>query len=139
MKTALHKGLYDPASPSPQLNGTRCDACGAVFFPPLGIGCEKCGATADHLNDASLAAAGVLNSVATVHLHNGKDIDAPFTVGEVQLDDGPLIRALMNDAVDVSQIGQRVVGAWAVAGQEEDGDVVEPRFVLEKTNVIGGA
>lgn len=132
MKSALHKGLYDPATPEPTLNGTKCGACGAVFFPPLGIGCEKCGAEADRLQAIHLAAKGVLHSVATVHLHMGKDMEAPFTVGEVRLDDGPLIRAVMTENIAASAIGNRVSADWAVARVSDEGEEsIEPRFKLD--------
>jgi hypothetical protein len=132
MKTAYHEGLYDPSSERPQLIGSRCAACQSTFFPPLGVGCEKCGADGDQLRETPIGAVGVLHSVATVHLHAGKDMEAPFTVGEIQLDDGPLIRAVMKDQVAVDQIGARVSAEWVVANTgEEGGDIVEPRFVLD--------
>src|SRR4051794_6246176 len=109
VRAAAHPGLYDPADDQPALQGIRCDQCGTRFFPPFGIGCEVCGAPASALHPASLAAAGVLYSVATVHLHGGKDIEAPFTMAEIQLDDGPLIRATLTDVVEPTVIGARAV------------------------------
>jgi len=140
-RTAAHVGLYDPRDEVPTLRGTRCEACGATFFPPLGIGCEVCGATADRLGAVPIAAAGVLHSLATVHLHPGNDISAPFAIGEIQLDDGPLIRATLIGLPDLDSIGRRVEAQWVVGRTDGDGnEVVEPRFaVVSDCGPVGGA
>ena len=127
MRTAAHHGLYDPDDPTPVLNGTRCDACGTAYFPPMQTGCEVCGSETG-LNATRLAAAGTVHSVATVHMHMGKDIEAPFTMAEVQLDDGPLIRVTMTDNVDTEVIGRRVEAHWVTIRTDDGSDVVEPRF-----------
>ena len=121
MPVPAHPGLYEVTTSPPQLNGTRCGGCGATFFPPLAIGCEVCGST--DLGQVTLAARGRLHSFATVHRHRGADIEAPFTVGEVILDDGPIVRVTMvgNDGF---AIGDPVQAEWAVLGD----DKVEPRF-----------
>ncbi|MDP6567014.1 MAG: OB-fold domain-containing protein [Alphaproteobacteria bacterium] len=139
MRVAADPGLYDPENPLPTLHGSRCDACGTTFFPPLGIGCEICGAGAEGLRAVPLAAAGTLHSLATVYVHAGEDIEAPFTVAEVQLDDGPLIRGLMSEPATIDAIGSRVAAQWAELRTDADGnDVVEPRFRIEDRGDAGG-
>jgi uncharacterized OB-fold protein len=67
--------------------------------------------------------------VATVHHHTGKDMSAPFTMAEIQLDDGPLIRATMVDIVEPASIGARVHGDWVLVGADSSGDeLLELRF-----------
>jgi len=128
-RTAAKPGLYDPASLVPQLNGTRCSDCGATFFPPLQTGCEECGSTG--LTPLKMEASGTLHSVATVHMHMGKDIEAPFTVAEVALDSGPIIRAMLAEPADLNAIGKRVSALWKTTKTDEDGnEVVEPYFTL---------
>jgi len=130
-KSPLHPGLYDPELEQPELHGTSCTVCGSVFFPAITLGCEKCGATPDQLQPKSLATSGSLHAVATVHMHAGKDIEAPFTVAEVQLDDGPLIRALMSGSASANDIGKRVSGQWFTESTSEDGaQKIEPRFAI---------
>ena len=129
MAVAAHKGLYDTDRDQPVLNGTRCGSCERMFFPPVGLGCPSCGATPDQLVATDLAAEGTLYSVATVHRHRGRDIEAPFAVGEVQLDSGPLIRATMAVSESEVAIGQRVAAHWVTQRVDDDGnDVIEPRF-----------
>jgi uncharacterized OB-fold protein len=133
MRTAAHPGLYDLDSDPPMLRGTRCEACNSIFFPPLGIGCQVCGAAGDLLVTTQIAAAGVLHSVATVHRYDHTDFTEPFAVCEVQLDGGPLIRATLVAILAVDAIGRRVEARWIVTRTDSNGnEVVEPRFVLVK-------
>ncbi len=126
MATASQPELYEVDAAVPALKGTRCDVCGSTSFPPMTIGCATCGS--DALVSVPLVAAGELYSFATVHLHRAKDIEVPFTIGEISLDDGPLIRAVMTTN-DGFAIGDRVVAEWVVVGADDAGtDIVEPRF-----------
>ncbi len=131
MKLAAHPGLYDPDQDPPILRGTRCGQCSATFFPPFSVGCEVCGAPEASLEPADLAATGLIHSVATVHRHGGHDIETPFTVAEIELDDGPLIRATMVENVEPAVIGTRAAARFVVVRLDEEGhEVVEPRFTL---------
>ncbi len=129
MRVAAHRGLYDITGDRPVLQGTRCASCNTTFFPVLSLGCEVCGST--QLDAIVLEATGVLHSVATVHLYQGHDIEAPFAIGEIQLDAGPLIRATMAEVVERDAIGARVAASWVTLRADDEGnDVVEPRFGL---------
>jgi uncharacterized OB-fold protein len=95
----------------------------------MAIGCEVCGADDDALAAHPLAASGAVYSVATVHRHGGTDIEAPFTMAEVRLDDGPIVRVTLVEVVDQSAIGRRAEGRWVTVRTDDDGDeVVELRF-----------
>jgi len=139
-RTPLSPGLYDPAQKSPRLNGTTCLICDSTFFPPVTLGCQKCGALPEQLQQTELTASGTLYSVATFHKHAGKGIEAPFTAAEVRLDGGPLIRALMDDDASVEDIGKRVSAVWTVVSTDEEGaETVEPRFIVDEDQAAGGA
>jgi uncharacterized OB-fold protein len=126
MRVPAHPGLYDVNGSPPGLKGSRCRSCGTTFFPPLAIGCEVCGSP--DLDDANLAARGRLHSFATVHRHRGSDIEAPFTMAEIILEDGPVIRATMTTN-DGFAIGDVVEAEWVVNAVDDAGhEVVEPRF-----------
>jgi len=130
-RKAVQAELYSPDSAdNPALNGGRCRACGYVFFPPQRYGCESCGAPPEQLEPAELRGCGRLHSYATVHLHKGKDIEAPFTVGLIVLDGGPAIRALLTNRTDEGlTIGDRMSSVLVAAGHDLDGnELVEMRF-----------
>lgn len=113
--------LYS-ASPDgiPKLNGGRCRACGYVFFPPQSYGCEICGASGDKLQPFALKGEGMLRSFATVHLHSGKAIEVPFTVGVILLDDGPAVRAIIVQKTDAGlKIGARMHAVIVYAAADE--------------------
>jgi len=130
-RKAVQAELYLPDSAdNPALNGGRCRACGYVFFPPQRYGCESCGAPPEQLEPAELRGCGQLHSYATVHLHQGKDIEAPFTVGLIVLDGGPAIRALLTNRTDEGPtIGDRMSSVLVAAGTDQEGnEMVEMRF-----------
>ena len=128
MRVPAHPGLYEVEADVPSLIGTRCSACGRVYFPPLSIGCEACGATEDRLDPAALEARGVLYSLATVHSQHGAP-EAPFTIAEIQLDGGPLIRGALSADAGELEIGQPVSAVWAATKADDSGDeIVEPVF-----------
>ena len=122
-------------STEPALNGARCSACGYVFFPPQWYGCEVCGAGKEELEAKALAGRGKLSSFATVHLHQGKGIEAPFTVGVVVLDDGPAIRAILTEKTDAGlKIGDRMRAVLVAADDDEsNAPMNELRFAKQET------
>ena len=119
----------------PTLNGAHCRACGYVFFPPQWYGCEVCGAGLEQLESKSLTGRGKLSSFATVHLHQGKGIEAPFTVGVIVLDDGPAIRAVLTEKTDAGlKIGDDMRAVLvAAADDESNAPVKELRFAKQET------
>lgn len=128
---AIQPELYsvEPAD-APVLKGGRCPACGYIFFPPQSYGCESCGAPPDQLEPVELTGRGTLHSFATVHLYQGKGIEAPFTVGVIVLDDGPALRAVLTDRTDDAlAIGARMRAKLVAQGRDASGDeLVELRF-----------
>lgn len=114
----------------PSLNGGRCRACGYVFFPSQSHGCESCGALPDQLERMALAGNGVLHSFATVRVYQGKGIEAPFTVGVIALDDGPVIHSILTARTDEGlRVGDRMHSVLVPAGTDESGrEIVELRF-----------
>jgi uncharacterized OB-fold protein len=115
---------------NPELSGGKCRACGYVFFPPQRYGCESCGAPPEQLESVKLAGRGRLHSYATVHLHQGKDIKSPFTVGVIVLAGGPAVRSVLTTPTDVGlTIGDHMKGVIVEVGADAQGDqMVEWRF-----------
>lgn len=128
-------GLYSiDAGGTPSLPARRCADCGYVFFPPHAFGCEACGALPERTEPTELAAVGVLRSFATVHRHAGTGIEAPFVVGEIALDAGPMVRAVIAGEQPY-RIGDRVRAfLWTAPAPSASGDReerVELRFEPE--------
>jgi uncharacterized OB-fold protein len=135
MRVSAQPRLYDPEPDSPVLNGTRCARCQTVYCPPLGLGCEVCGATGDALKPAAIAAVGTVHSLAEVHVHPGKP-QVPFIIAEVQLDAGPLIRAMLTGDCGPIGIGDTVSALWTVTDTTDRGDdIVEPAFGPAEPNL----
>jgi uncharacterized OB-fold protein len=132
-RRAAHPGLYPARGEQPPLLGQRCAGCGHVAFPPNPYGCEACGAEPDSLESRELAGAGELAAFATVHLHVGKGIETPFTVGVIVLDDGPAVRATLTCRTDEGlSIGERVHTVLVPQRTDDDGnEIVELRFEPE--------
>ena len=122
--------LYSGSGNPPSLKGGRCRRCGYVFFPPQQYGCESCGALGKELEAVTLPGRGKLHSFATVHLHQGKGIEAPFTVGVILLDDGPAIRSILTDRTGQGlKAGDRMSATVVSQGSDEQGgEVMELRF-----------
>jgi uncharacterized OB-fold protein len=129
MRAPAHPHLYGADSDEPALFGSRCAECGRTSFPELAIGCEACGAPEARLVRVELRGAGVLHSIAVVHVHHGEP-ETPFSVVEVRLDAGPLIRAMLAPDASGLTVGDSVAAKWVVTGLDGDGnEVVEPGFV----------
>lgn len=110
-----HPTLYRDGPDGPVLLAARCIACGRVSFPRQSFGCEACGAHGDAMAPVEIAARGTLIAHAVVRKHSGSDIEAPFAIAEVRLEDGPVIRCTLADGLKESalQAGRRFVGRLA--------------------------
>jgi len=129
LKPELYEAEGTAAVPDrPALKGGVCAACGGVFFPLQAYGCERCGSL--DLAPRRLSGAGRLTASARVHLHAGKGREAPFTVVQVALDDGPTVRTLAGDDTPLV-IGQRMVAALLPATGPDGAPCLDLRFVRE--------
>jgi uncharacterized OB-fold protein len=95
------------------LDASRCPHCGLLVVPPEPIGCERCGTPSVELASATVSSEGVVIGCAVVHEHARPEPPTPFVVVEVRLDDGPVVRSLLRDAVVGGVgLGDRVEGAF---------------------------
>jgi hypothetical protein len=113
----------------PALLGGAC-ACGYVFFPLQRYGCERCGGV--DLQPRVLTGAGRLLAAARVHLHAGKTREAPFTVGAIRLDDGPIVRTLVEGEADALRPGAAMVTSLARVADAEGAPRLDLRFVPQR-------
>lgn len=111
------------------LRGGRC-TCGHVFFPMQRYGCEKCGRAGADLQPVDLKGQGTLAASVTVHMHVRPERAAPFTVGTIKLDDGPVVRALLTKAVENLKPGCRVTAT--LASPDTSGGLLDLRFAAQE-------
>jgi uncharacterized OB-fold protein len=129
LKPTLYRAVGTAARPGvPALLGGVC-ACGHVFFPLQAYGCERCGGT--DLKPRALTGAGRLLASARVHLHAGKGREAPFTVGSIGLEDGPIIRTLIEDSETALRPGAAMAAVLAPAADPEGAVRLDLRFVAK--------
>lgn len=128
-----HPTLYGEGAERPVLYGARCSQCERVNFPRQTAGCESCGAHGAALTPVEIDARGALVSFAFVRKHMGADIAAPFAIGEVRLQGGPVIRCTLAEGLSEGALrtGQTVVGLLAHNPKSKEG-VVELRFAPEQ-------
>ena len=134
MDELLKPGLYRAegtaeAPERPALLGGACASCGYVFFPLQAYGCEKCGGT--DLRPRALSGVGRLLASARVWLHAGKGREAPFTVGSIRLDDGPIVRTLIVEETGPLAVGGRMVTTLEGVSDAEGAPRLDLRFAPE--------
>lgn len=127
LKPTLYAPEGSTADPRhPAILGGEC-ACGYVFFPMQKFGCERCGST--DLKSRALTGRGQLIASARVHFHASKQRTAPFTVGSIKLDDGPIVRTLLIEDDRPFHPGEEVVTSL-IEVRDAEGDVKRDlRFV----------
>jgi len=91
-----------------------------MFFPPHRFGCEACGESPDALSIVKHPAAGTLKAFTVVHGQSRPDGKVPLVLGQVLLDSGPSIAAIL-DVEDQESLaaGQKVYGTIVPAGPED--------------------
>ena len=104
-----------------RLTTQRCMDCGRhQFYPrPLCLGCES-----SHLEWAGVSGLGTVYSLTTVHLAVLPELEPPFQVAVVELDEGPRLTA--NIVNGNAAIGDRVRVAWRERDELPPLPVFEP-------------
>lgn len=69
------------------LIGSRCADCGTVSWPSRAI-CHRCGEP--RMQETVFSRAGSLSTYTTVHVPR-EGLEVPYTLGQVKLDDGPMV------------------------------------------------
>lgn len=86
------------------LVGSRCDDCGAVSWPSRAI-CHRCGLPA--MRETVFSSEGQLLTYTTVWVAR-PGIEPPYTIGQVSLDEGPLVFGHVRGLVDGMKVPARV-------------------------------
>ena len=118
----------DPAEP-PRLLGSRCQACGEVFYPRRFV-CARC--LNEGTDDLELGPRGQLYTWTYVHVplfakKNAKV--SAYGVGQVDLPEGPRVQAILTGGPDDFTIGMDLELELEVLGPDkDDNDIVIYRF-----------
>lgn len=117
------------AGEPPTLLGSRCGACGEVFFPRRLV-CAKC--LTEGCEDVDLSTRGTLWTWTYCHvpLFGRSDAQVPgYGVGQVDLPEGPRVQAILLGGPDDFRIGMELQLELETLRQNEDGeDLVIYRF-----------
>ena len=102
------------------LEGTKCTACGRIFFPARSF-CPHC-RRAGNMEPHKLSGKGEVYSYSVVHDNSGfNERMMPYAVAMVKDDDGVMIEGQLVDVeMDKIQIGMRVRAV--LRKLDEDGD-----------------
>lgn len=102
-----------------RLEGTRCPACDALYFPPREI-CPTCRSRA--LESYRLSGRGTVYSHTTIYqAPEGFEHSVPYVVALIDLEEGPRITAQLTDTdpdeVEVGMPVEMVIRKWNEQGE----------------------
>ena len=106
-----------------KLNIARCGDCGGFIHPPREI-CRFC--LSENVAPFAVAGTGVVDTYTVNHQAWAKDMDVPFVIARVKLDDAPgvyLTTNIVNCPVEQVSIGMSVKVLF-----EQHDDVFVPLF-----------
>ena len=100
-----------------KLKGCICVRCGNPMLPPRMI-CNKCGST--DLKEHCFDSKGKIKTKTVIHVPLTKFQElSPYTVGIIQLDEGPMITGMVLGDNDKIKIGDRVEAVYLDVGEEK--------------------
>ncbi len=116
------------------LMGCRCENCGMTLFPPQEYGCENCGGSPEKLKSVELKGYGKLMCFATVYKHFSPIIETPFVMGSIQLEEGPVIEAVIQCKDDsVLSVGTKMKAVLVDSEKDQNDTVfVDYRFTIDE-------
>ena len=99
-----------------KLKGCVCEDCDNMMLPPRLI-CTKCGST--NLKEHCFNGKGTIKTKTVIHVPLTKFQDlSPYTVGIIELDEGPMITGMVLGDITKIKIGDRVEAVYMDEGEE---------------------
>ena len=117
----------------PALLGGRCTQCGRTFFPMQTYGCESCGS--EEVVPTALTGRGRLVASAEVFMPAGPHRPAPFIVGSVVMDDGAVVRAILEVTAGTRLVPGTTMVTCLVPETRPDRGSDDLRFMPAKSGV----
>jgi uncharacterized OB-fold protein len=129
LKPTLYEARPDGSA---VLKGGCCE-CGYVFFPMQHFGCERCGRSGESLKPFALSGRGRLVASSLVHMHADAKREAPFVVGTIALDEGPVVRTLLTTTSEppIGDVPLRAIAVLASAKAADGSECLDLRFQIE--------
>ena len=128
-QVSIAPDYFDVDESGVQLKGSKCTACGEVFYPRRVV-CAKC--LHEGTEDVILSTTGTLYTWTWVHVPLFAKTDSQvsaYGVGQVDLPEGPRIQAILQGEPGDFSIGMTLQLDVETLRQDKDGnDVVIYRF-----------
>ena len=121
-KVPVKEGLFrSPSGESPYLIGSKCRACGEVFFPARVI-CRRC--FKQDMEEMGIGQRGKLYTFTKIlKTPIGSMIQAPYLVGKVEMPEGELIQTLLIDCDELElKVGMPMELVIDKIGKDEAGN-----------------
>lgn len=112
--------LFRIEGETPILMGSRCSACGIAFYPRRWV-CAVCRQTVE---DVDFGGRGVLASYTYIAspMYGRKAVAGEgYGVGQIDLDEGVRVQAVIGGSPEEWRIGQRFVAGISPCGEPESG------------------
>jgi uncharacterized OB-fold protein len=132
MEYKLDFRTYSEALKKNRLLGLKCRRCGAITCPPK-MTCQEC--TDTDLEVVQLSGNGAIKTFTTTYVPSlGREVEAPYTIVMVALEEGPWIAGNLID-IDPAKVGMELIGRKVKLGhkvfpgdQYSAGDAARPLF-----------
>jgi uncharacterized OB-fold protein len=115
MEYKLDFRAYSDALKKNKLLGLKCSNCGTVTCPPK-MTCQEC--TGTDLEIVELSGKGKIMTFTTTYVAPlGREVEAPYTIVMVELDEGPWIAGNLID-IDPNKAGMELIGRRVKLGHK---------------------
>ena len=115
MKYKIDFRKYSDALKNNQLLGLKCKSCGTITCPPT-MACQECAGTDQEI--VELSGRGEIKTFTTSYVVPlGREVEAPYTIVMVCLDEGPWIAGNLID-MDPAKVTMDVIGRRVTLGHK---------------------
>ncbi len=112
------------------LVASECEKCNSLYFPPRMV-CRKCGKETK-MRSRKLAGNGKIYSYSTVRVPTEAfKENAPYTVGIIELDEGPKVEGHIVDNGKIPKIGAKVRTVFRKMYTDGDEGLIHYHFKFE--------
>lgn len=115
MKYKIDFRTYSDALKKNKLLGLKCNACGVITCPPKMV-CQAC--ASDNQEIVELSGKGEIKTFTTTFVAPmGREVEVPYTIVMVALDEGPWISGNLNE-MDPTKIDMEIIGRKVTLGNK---------------------